>query len=466
VQTVSLPRVLCVDDEPQVLAGLRRTLRRGYEVTVALGAEKAIEQINSHGPFEVIVSDLHMPGMDGIELLRWVASHTPDTSGILLTGNANLSSAIAAVNAGSIFRFLTKPCTQSDLLDSIAAGCERYAAKRAAQILVSHTVDRDAVTGLPDRRRFATDVRRLCEHEPGKTLAVIVIAVDDLELVRRTLGHAAADQAIVAASRRLKDAMRESLLQLEHAVLFRIDDRLVVLWCEQAKSPVDRVATHLLKAMEVDLSLAGQSIRLAGHAGIATFGAERVDSSVADDPSIALRNAEDACLAASAARGSRIAYFSASVHAREQRHLRLLQGLRSPHFVSNLSCVFQPQWSLKDNRLCGIEALVRWQDPELGAISPAEFIPLVEREPEIANLLTEWMVRSACRQRREWRALISDRVRVAVNFSATQLQAGDLHQRVRNALLSADLPPSLFEVEITESAAIADFARSTAELLE
>lgn len=465
-QRASLPRILCVDDEPQVLVGLRRTLRGVYDVTVALGAEKAIEEISSHGPFEVIVSDLHMPGMGGIEFLRWVSNQTPDTSGILLTGNANLSSAIAAVNAGFIFRFLTKPCAQPDLLESIAAGCKRYATKRAEHALASHTAGRDAVTGLPDRRSFVTEVKRLYKHDPGMPLSVIVIAVDDLELVRRTHGHAAADQAIVAVSQRLKSAMRDSCLQLRHAVLFRIDDRLVLLWCEQATSVADRVAAHMLKAMEVDILLAGQSLRLAGHAGIATLGTELLGSSAADDPLIALRNAEDACLAASAARGSRIAYFSVSVQAREQRRLRLLQGLRSPQFVTHLSCVFQPQWSLQDNCLVGIEALARWQDPELGAISPAEFIPLVEHEPEIANRLTDWMVMSACRQRREWRTLISDAVRVAVNFSAAQLQAGDLHQRIRGALFSADLPPTQFEVEITESAAIADFTHSTSELLE
>ena len=461
-----IPRILCVDDEPQVLAGLRRTLRGFYNVTVALGAEKAIEEINSHGPFEAIVSDLHMPGMDGIEFLRWVASHAPDTSGILLTGNANLGSAIAAVNAGFIFRFLTKPCARSDLLDSIAAGCKRYAAKRAEHRLLPHTAARDPVTGLPDRRRFVADVERLHQHSPSMPLAVVVIAVDDLELVRRTLGHAAADQALAAASRRLKGAMRHSYLQLRHVALFRIDDRLVVLWCELATLPADQIATHLLKTMEVDVSIAGQTVRLSGHAGIATLGANRDGSSTAEDPLIALRNAEGACLAASAARGSRIGYFSASIQAREQRRLQLLQGLRSPQFITNLSCVFQPQWSLQGNSLLGLEALARWQDPELGAISPAEFIPLVEQEPEIANRLTDWMVMTACQKRREWRALIPDAVRVAVNFSATQLQTGDLHRRIRSALLGANLPPTLFEVEITESAAIADFACSTAELLE
>jgi predicted signal transduction protein with EAL and GGDEF domain len=459
------PRILCVDDEPNVLAGLRRTLRRTYDVTVASGAASAIEIINSQGPFAVIVSDLQMPEMDGIEFLRWVSDHAPDCAGILLTGNANLSAAIAAVNAGYIFRFLTKPCPPPDLLDAIAAGCKRHVAKCAERILLNQAVDQDAVTGLPDRRRFAADVARLRASHPGMALALIVIAIDDLDLIKRTLGHAAADSAIVGSARRLQAALREPRHQLSHAVLFRVDDRLAVLWCERAVLPADQVAAHLLKAMEGDISLAGQNIRLAGRAGIAMLGAEPIGSA-AEDPLLVLRNAEDACLAASAARGSRIAHFSASVHVREQRRLCLLQGLRNPQFVENLSCVYQPQWALQGNRLIGLEALARWQDPELGSVSPAEFIPVAEEDPEIANRLADWVLKSACRQRSLWRTLISDEVRVAVNFSATQLQSGDLNERVRNALAGAGLPPALFEVEITESAAIADFTRSTAELFE
>ena len=456
----TLPRILCVDDEPNVIEGLRRTLRRSCDVSVALGAAAAIEAIESQGPFAAVVSDLQMPGMDGIELLRWVFEQAPDTSGILLTGNANLSAAIAAVNAGFIFRFLVKPCPAPDLLSAVAAGCNRHDAKCAERVLLSQAVDQDAVTGLPDRRRFAADVMRLRELEPGLAVALIVIGIDDLELLRRTLGHTAADGAMVASAQRLMAAVREPRHQLNHAALFRVDDRLAVLWCERAASSAEQIASHLLKAMETDLALAGQSVRLAGHAGIAILQRDAID------PLILLRNAEDACLAASVSRDARIAHFSASVHAREQRRMRILQELRNPQFVSNLSCAFQPQWELRANRLIGLEALVRWQNDVLGAVSPAEFIPIAEEHPEISNRLADWMLRSACRQRLAWRSLLSDEVRVAVNLSATQLQTGEVHERVRRVLTDTGLPAALLEVEITESAAIADFARSTVELLD
>lgn len=463
--TVALPRILCVDDEPNVLAGLRQLLRRQYDVTIASSGPVAIETVKAQGPFVVVVSDLQMPAMDGIEFLRWVSQYAPDTARILLTGNANLSSAIAAVNAGSIFRFLTKPCPLPILQEAITAGHNWHMAKCSERVLLGQAVDQDAVTGLPDRRRFARDFVELQRREPGIPIALVVIAINELELIKRTLGHGAADVAIVAAARRLQAALRGPHYQLRDPVLYRIDDQLAILWCEHVASPADRVAAHLLRGMETDICLGDQNVRLGGHAGIAVLGPGLERGSTAD-PFVVLRNAEAACVEAGSGRGSRIAHFSTSMHAREQRRLRLLQGLRDPQFLANLSCVFQPQWELKGNRLIGLEALARWQDPELGSISPSEFIPLIEQDPDLANQLADWMVIAACRQRREWRTLIPDDVRVAVNFSAVQLQSGELNERIRSALDSADLPPALFEAEITESAAIADFAHSTAVMNE
>lgn len=460
----SQARVLCVDDDPTVLAGLGRFLEPQYEVTTATDATAAMQIIGSSEPFAVIVTDLKMPHMDGIEFLRWVALHSPDTCGILFTGRAKLNAVIDAVNAGHVFRFLTKPCPPDEILEAIRAAQEKYSSKCAQRLLLRHAIDEDTLTGLPDRRRFAKDVTRLRESEPGTELALIVVAVDDMDLVRRTLGFSAADGLLVEAARRLQSFMRDPKFLLRHAVLFRIDDRLALLWCENTQARGPEVAEHLIKGMETDVSVAGHKLRLSCHAGIAGINVAPAAWSDVDDPLTALRNAEAACLDAVHAGGSRIGYFSVSAHTREQRRLRLLQRLRSADFVSNLACVFQPQWHLGRNRLIGLEALVRWQDPELGAIAPSEFVPLAEEHPETAERLGDWVLMTACRQRQAWRGLIPDEVRVAVNISATQLRTGDLDERVLDALRRAGLPPDLLEVEITESSAIADFTKSDAQL--
>ena len=104
------PRVLCVDDEPQVLEGLALNLRRHYEVHVAGSGAEGLQRLEQDGPFAVVLSDMRMPGMTGAVFLAHVRQRAPDSVRLLLTGHAELDAAIAAINTGHIFRFLAKPC--------------------------------------------------------------------------------------------------------------------------------------------------------------------------------------------------------------------------------------------------------------------------------------------------------------------------------------------------------------------
>ncbi|HEY7065177.1 MAG TPA: HD domain-containing phosphohydrolase [Chloroflexota bacterium] len=133
-------RVLCVDDEPNVLEGLRRTLRGQYRVTTAVGGAAGLEAIQHDGPFAVVVSDLRMPEMDGVAFLSRVRQLSPDTVRVLLTGQADLDAAIAAVNEGHIFRFLSKPCPQPTLLQALDAATEQYRLVTAERVLLEQTL--------------------------------------------------------------------------------------------------------------------------------------------------------------------------------------------------------------------------------------------------------------------------------------------------------------------------------------
>jgi response regulator RpfG family c-di-GMP phosphodiesterase len=133
-------RILCVDDEPNVLQAFERQFRRQFELETALGPEKALEKLSSDGPFAVVVSDLRMPVMDGIELLTRVRQRWPDTVRIMLTGQADLSSAMAAVNEGNIFQFLCKPCPIDMLTRALAAGLDHHRLITAERELLEQTL--------------------------------------------------------------------------------------------------------------------------------------------------------------------------------------------------------------------------------------------------------------------------------------------------------------------------------------
>jgi len=133
-------QILCVDDDPNVLAGFRRNLRKQFSLDVSPNGADALQMIKEKGPYAVIVADMRMPGMDGIQLLAECMRQAPDTVRIMLTGNADQHTAIEAVNRGRIFRFLTKPCAPDELAKALQAGLEQYRIIESERKLLEETL--------------------------------------------------------------------------------------------------------------------------------------------------------------------------------------------------------------------------------------------------------------------------------------------------------------------------------------
>ncbi len=133
-------KILCVDDEPNILSGYQRSLRKQFEIETALGGAEALAKIEENGPYAVLVTDMRMPGMDGIQFLQEAQRVTPDSVRIMLTGNADQQTAAGAVNEGRIFRFLNKPCSPEDLGHALAAGLEQYRLVTAEKELLEKTL--------------------------------------------------------------------------------------------------------------------------------------------------------------------------------------------------------------------------------------------------------------------------------------------------------------------------------------
>jgi response regulator RpfG family c-di-GMP phosphodiesterase len=151
------PRVLCVDDEPNVLDGLTRTLRSHYIVQTANGGMQALGMLQAGDPFAVVMSDQRMPQMDGVHLLAHVRTVAPLTVRVLLTGQADMQSAIAAVNEGNIFRFLTKPCSTETLLKALDACVDQYRLVTSEKVLLEETL-RGSIKALVDILSMANPV--------------------------------------------------------------------------------------------------------------------------------------------------------------------------------------------------------------------------------------------------------------------------------------------------------------------
>ncbi len=134
------PRILCIDDEPKVLEGLALHLGRRFDVVSAGGGAQAIEAVQAEGAFAVVISDMRMPGMNGAQVLAKIRELRPDSVRMLLTGQADLESAISAVNEGQLFRFLTKPCPPLLLVAAVEAGVEQYRLITSERVLLEQTL--------------------------------------------------------------------------------------------------------------------------------------------------------------------------------------------------------------------------------------------------------------------------------------------------------------------------------------
>jgi response regulator RpfG family c-di-GMP phosphodiesterase len=133
-------RILFVDDEPNVLSAIKRQLVSKFKIDTATAPQEGLKTLTANGSYAVVVSDLRMPVMDGIQFLSKVREITPDTIRIMLTGNADLNTAIKAVNEGSVFRFLTKPCSESELINVLNIGLQQYRLVTAEKELLEKTL--------------------------------------------------------------------------------------------------------------------------------------------------------------------------------------------------------------------------------------------------------------------------------------------------------------------------------------
>jgi len=133
-------KILLVDDDENILQGYYRTLHRAFPIEVALGGEQALLALEHHGPFAVLVADMRMPGMSGLDLLKEVKGRWPDMVSIMLTGNADQRTAVDAVNQGEVFRFLTKPCDAERLKAMIEAGMRQFHLVQSEKVLLEKTL--------------------------------------------------------------------------------------------------------------------------------------------------------------------------------------------------------------------------------------------------------------------------------------------------------------------------------------
>jgi diguanylate cyclase (GGDEF)-like protein len=334
---------------------------------------------------------------------------------------------------------------------------EMTASLREAQERLQHDALHDHLTGLPNRALFMDRVARAGgrarRHQP---FAVLFVDLDRFKTVNDSLGHAVGDRLLLEVAERLRVATREDAASSD-PTLARLggDEFTVLLDNIRDASDAVRVAGRLLDAVAIPVRLDGAEIFTTASIGIAVSAAGHASE---DD---VVRDADTAMYRAKAGGGNRYAVFDATMHRGAVDRLQLETALRRAIERDEFAVYFQPIVRLRDTRVTGFEALVRWQHPERGCLSPAAFMHVAE-DTGLVTYIDRWMLRAACRAAHDWRlrAAVHAPLSVSVNISARSFAQPDLVREVIDTLDDTGLDPHNLRLEITESAAMADAERA------
>ena len=310
--------------------------------------------------------------------------------------------------------------------------------RRRSEAKIAHLARHDALTNLPNRVLFRESLEHsLSVLERGQSFAVICLDLDQFKEVNDTLGHPVGDELLKGVARRLRSCLRDS------DIVARLGGDEFAVIQKNVKRPEDsnKLATKLVEMISEPYDLNGKHVVIGASIGIAITPGDGAD------PDQLLKNADMALyLAKKEGRGTH-RFFEPEMDARLQARRGMEIDLRSAIINGQFKLMYQPIFQIETKEINAFEALIRWDHPERGRISPADFIPLAE-ETGLILQIGEWVLRRACSQAAKWPSSIN----VAVNLSPTQFKNRKLVQTIINALASASLSPGRLELEITESA--------------
>lgn len=316
--------------------------------------------------------------------------------------------------------------------------------RKRAQERIGLLTNFDPLTGLPNRTQLNT---RICyainlAKRSHAQLALVFLDLDHFKDINDTLGHSVGDALLIELADRMRHTLRE-----EDTVARLGGDEFIILLPDVDAHGAEFVAQKLLDAISKPYPIEHYNLSLTASIGIALYPYD------GEDLETLSRSADTAMYRAKQEGRHDYRFFTPEMQASSARNLQLVHALRHALDLEQIQVYYQPQVSMVDGHIIGVEALLRWQHPELGMVSPGEFIPVAEDSGLILPI-GEWVLRNAVRQVNAWREQGLASLIIAVNLSAVQFRHPDLPDLVTRILDEVGLPPEFLELELTEGVAM------------
>jgi diguanylate cyclase len=444
-----------------------------FEPVFCDGAESAVaavrEALAANDPFAVAFLDMRMPpGPDGV----WAAARIRELDPAIEIAVCTAYSDVDPGEIGGIvppeekLSYLQKPFHPHEIRQMTISLASKWRAEHRIVKLAYF----DALTGLPNREQSRSRLSSALSaaRERKTMLAVLYLDLDNFKRVNDTLGHAVGDELLclvasrLRASLRLGDSLGAELVAQErpgHIARLGGDEFIVVLPNIHAAEDAAGVAARLIRELQEPMHLGLHTLVITPSVGISLYPADGTDVDTL------LRNADLAMYFAKRRSPGSYALFDAAMNASALQRFTLEAKLRNALERNELDLHYQPQFDLRSGALSGMEALLRWTNADLGPVAPAEFIPVAEETGLIIEI-GDWVLRKACAQAKAWMEEGLPVPRMAVNVSGQQFVLKDFPAKVAAIIKETGIPPSMLELEITESIVMKDEAWAEQALAE